>query len=200
MIYLVRHGESEANFSGRFCGITNVELSLKGREEAVKAGNNLKNYKIEFVYSSPLKRAIDTAEIICDRNGIDLSEIMVEDCLIEVNFGLFENLTWDEIREQYREESENWILNKQKYKFPEGDSYADIIKRVSRFIEKIPDNSLVVTHFGVIQSILLYLNIADDTNLWDYVINNCDIVIIDKNKKELERIIRNSILESEPSV
>lgn len=200
MIYLVRHGESEANFSGRFCGITNVELSLKGREEAVKAGNNLKNYKIEFVYSSPLKRAIDTAEIICDRNGIDLSEIMVEDCLIEVNFGLFENLTWDEIREQYREESENWILNKQKYKFPEGDSYADIIKRVSRFIETIPDNSLVVTHFGVIQSILLYLNIADDTNLWDYVINNCDIVIIDKNKKELERIIRNSILESEPSV
>lgn len=200
MIYLVRHGESEANFSGRFCGITNVELSLKGREEAVKAGNNLKNYKIEFVYSSPLKRAIDTAEIICDRNGIDLSEIMVEDCLIEVNFGLFENLTWDEIREQYREESENWILNKQKYKFPEGNSYADIIKRVSRFIETIPDNSLVVTHFGVIQSILLYLNIADDTNLWDYVINNCDIVIIDKNKKELERIIRNSILESEPSV
>lgn len=199
MIYLVRHGESEANLNSRYCGITDVELSLKGREEAVTAGNNLKNYEIEYVYSSPLIRARNTAEIICNSNSIDINKIIIEACLIEVNFGLFENLTWDEIREQYREESDKWIHNKQKYKFPEGDSYADIIKRISDFVDNVPDNSLIVTHFGVMQSVLLYLNIADDTTLWDYTINNCDIVVIDKNKKEIEKIIKTNNYESEPA-
>lgn len=199
MIYLVRHGESEANLNKRFSGITNVELSLKGREEAITAGNSLMPYIIEHVFSSPLKRATDTAEIICHIINIDKNDVIIENCLIEVNFGLFENMTWDEIRIQHKEESENWILDKQKYKFPEGESYADIINRISSFIDNIPDNSLVVTHFGVIQSILLYLNIADDTNLWEYKIKNCDIVVIDKNKKEIEKIIRNSY-ESETTV
>ncbi|WP_313370539.1 histidine phosphatase family protein [Sedimentibacter sp.] len=191
MIYLVRHGESEANIQNRFSGITDVELSAKGRKQAAIAGNNVKPYKIDYAYSSPLKRANDTAKIICDVNNIDVNEIIIENSLIEVNFGLFENMTWDEIRENHREESENWISYKHRYKFPEGESYDDIVNRISSFVDKVPDSSLIVTHFGVIQSILLYLDIADDNNLWDYMIKNCDIIVLDKNNGKIEKIIKN---------
>lgn len=188
MIYLVRHGESEANIQKRYSGITDVALSLKGKDQAKIAGQNLKSKKISYIYSSPLKRAKDTAEIICNVNNIDENRIITENCLIEVNFGIFENMTWDEMRLNHREETENWILKKHKYKFPEGECYNDIIKRISSFIDSVSDNSVIVTHFGVIQSILLYFEIADDTNLWDYTISNCDILVL--NSKKFERIIK----------
>jgi broad specificity phosphatase PhoE len=189
MIYLVRHGESEANINKRFSGITDVNLSLKGREQARQAGLNLKFEKISNIYSSPLTRARDTAQIISKEINFDENKINTDNSLIEVNFGLFENLTWDEIESSYKDESESWIANKIKYKFPEGEGYYDIIKRVSFFIDNVPDNSIIVTHFGVIQSILLYLNIADEMNLWNFKISNCDILVL-KNRK-FDRIIRN---------
>lgn len=188
MIYLVRHGESEANVQKRYSGITDVDLSEKGKLQAAAAGKRLLTEKISNVYSSPLKRAGDTAKIICREINLDENKIITEDCLIEVNFGVFENLTWDEIILKYKEESEKWIYERHKYKFPDGESYDDIIKRTADFIDSVPDNSLIVTHFGVIQSILLYLGISDDNNLWDFKISNCDVMVLNHNK--FEKIIR----------
>lgn len=188
MIYLVRHGESEANVQKRYSGITDVDLSEKGKLQAAAAGKRLLTEKISNVYSSPLKRAGDTAKIICREINLDENKIITEDCLIEVNFGVFENLTWDEIILKYKEESEKWIYERHKYKFPDGESYDDIIKRTADFIDSVPDNSLIVTHFGAIQSILLYLGISDDNNLWDFKISNCDVMVLNHNK--FEKIIR----------
>lgn len=190
MIYLVRHGESEANIQKRYSGITNVNLSLKGQMQAKLAGHNLKTEKISYIYSSPLNRTKETAKIISKEINFRESKIIIEDSLIEVNFGLFENKTWDELIISHKEETEKWILEKHRYKFPEGEGYEDIINRISDFIDNVPDNSLIVTHFGVIQSILLYLEIANDENLWEFVISNCDILVLNNNK--LERIIKNN--------
>lgn len=188
MIYLVRHGESEANIKKRFSGITDVELTKLGMKQAAKAGKKLKDKTIHRIFSSPLKRAKNTAEIIADEIGFNKKDIVIENCLIEVDFGIFENLTWEEIVEQYAEESESWIEFKHKYKFPKGEGYDDIILRISDFFDNVPDNSLIATHYGVIQSALLYFEIANDTTIWDYNISNCDIVII--NNKKIENIIK----------
>lgn len=179
MLYLVRHGESESNVQRRYTGITDVDLSCRGRIQAEAAGKKLALEKISAVYSSPLKRARETAGIICRETNYDESKILIKDCLIEINFGLFENMTWNEIESIYKEESEKWMLIGHKYKFPQGEGYEDIIKRIALFIDGVPDNSLIVTHFGVIQSILLYMGIANDTNLWNFTISNGDIVAID---------------------
>ena len=184
MIYLVRHGESEANTKKRFCGITDVELTEEGALQAAKAGKKLKNKTINQIFSSPLKRAKYTAEIIADEIGFNKKDIIFENCLTEVNFGIFENLTWEEIVKQYADESEGWIEFKHKYKFPKGEGYDDIILRISDFMDNIPDNSLVATHFGVIQAILLYFEIADDETLWNYHISNCDIIVLQNKKIE----------------
>lgn len=188
MIYLVRHGESLSNVTKRYSGITDVELSENGREQALIAAMNLKDAHISNIFSSPLKRAFDTAKIISKENNFDINKIAVEKSLIEVNFGIFENMTWEEMRENHLEETENWISLRHKYKFPQGESYDDIIKRVSGFFDNVPDNSVVVTHFGVIQSVMLHLKIADDKDLWKYEISNCDIVVLNNNK--FEKIIK----------
>lgn len=190
MIYLVRHGESEANISMRFSGITDVELTETGVLQAVKAGEKLRGEEIHRIFSSPLKRAKNTAEIIADEIGFNKKDIIIENRLTEVNFGIFENLTWEEIVELYADEIESWIEFKHKYKFPKGEGYDDIIKRVSVFLDNVPDNSLIATHYGVIQAVLLYFNIADDDTLWDYQISNCDIFVL--NNKKLENIIKNN--------
>lgn len=186
MIYLVRHGESQANVSKRFSGITDVDLTEKGSLQAIRAGKSLKGKTIDRIFSSPLKRARGTAELIADEIGFNKKDIIIEKSLTEVNFGIFENLTWEEILDQYADESENWIEFKHKYKFPKGEGYSDIILRVSDFMDKVADNSLIVTHYGVIQSILLYYEIADDSSLWDFKIPNC--AILELNDKEIENI------------
>lgn len=195
MVYLVRHGESVSNLNKRFSGITDVELSENGREQARAAGQSLMGEKISHVYSSSLKRAGDTAKIICGEIGFDEHSIITENCLVEVDFGAFENMTWDEIYADYREESEKWIEQQHRYIFPEGEGYDDVISRISAFMDNVPDNSLIVTHFGVIQAIMLYLKIADDENLWETVISNCDILVL--NDAKFEKIIRNGIAASE---
>lgn len=182
MIYLIRHGQSQANIDKRFSGITDVELSPLGLVQAKKAGEKLKGKEIHRIYTSPLIRAKTTAEIIADEIAFNKKDIIVENCLTEVNFGIFENLTWEEILDQYAEESENWILFKHKYKFPKGESYDDIILRISDFFDNVPDKSLVATHYGVIQGVLLYYEIADFTSIWEYNISNCDILVLDKKK------------------
>lgn len=187
MIYLVRHGESEANVKKRFSGITDVELTENGSIQATRAGKKLKDKTIHRIFSSPLKRAKNTAEIIADEIGFNKKDIIIKNCLTEVNFGIFENLTWAEIVENYAEESETWAEFKHKYKFPKGEGYDDIILRISDFMDNVPDNTLIATHYGVIQSILLYFEIADDSTLWDYKISNCDILVL--NNKKIESII-----------
>lgn len=157
-------------------------------QQATKAGEKLKDKVIHKIFSSPLKRAKNTAEIIADEIGFNKKDIVIDNCLTEVNFGIFENLTWEEIVEQYAEESENWALFKHKYKFPKGEGYDDIILRISNFFDNVPDNSLIATHYGVIQAVLLYFEIADDITVWDYHISNCDILAF--NNKKLVNIIK----------
>lgn len=189
MIYLVRHGESEGNLNKRFSGITDVELSALGHEQALEAGKKLKGEKILNIFTSPLKRAENTALIIADRINFNKKDIIIDDRLTEINFGIFENMTWEEIEKNHKEESQRWIEDKHRYKFPQGESYEDIIKRISPFLDNVPDNSLLISHFGVIQSILYYWNIVDESTLWKYKISNCDIIVL-RNKK-VHQIITN---------
>lgn len=188
MLYLLRHGQSDANISKRYCGITDVELSPLGVKQAQEASLYFKDINISNIYSSPLKRAYNTAEAVSKATGVQIKK---EKCLMEVNFGIFENKTWDEMVSKHKSETDNWIKLKHKYKFPMGEGYDDIIKRIASFIDKVEDNSVIVSHFGVIQSILLYYKIADDESIWDYIISNCDILVL--NDKKFERIVRTSI-------
>ena len=93
-LYIVRHGETLWNREKRLQGREDIELSEKGREVARLTGEALMNTRIDKIFSSPLKRAYETACLI--RNGRDI-EIETDDRLRELSFGHFEGQNFSEL-------------------------------------------------------------------------------------------------------
>jgi broad specificity phosphatase PhoE len=94
-IFIVRHGQDEDNVRRILNGRRDMPLTQLGREQARIVSNKLKNYDITVIYSSPLKRAFDTARIIADTLGI--SKLVTSDDLIERDFGVLTGKHKDEI-------------------------------------------------------------------------------------------------------
>ena len=104
-LVLVRHGESIWNMENKFTGQTDVELSNKGIEEAINAGKLLKdnNYSFDIAYSSFLKRANDTLDIILKEMNLSIP-IKYSWKLNERHYGALQGLNKDETKEKYGEE------------------------------------------------------------------------------------------------
>ncbi len=163
---LVRHGETEGESSIRYHGRTDVPLSELGRTQMRAAGRELAERLggIAFarVFSSPLIRATEGARLIA---GDGAAIVTIEE-FAEVNFGLFEGLTAEEIRERYPEEFLRWRADPltAAYTYPGGENRGAFAERVRRGFDRIltllmDDESsggctLVVAHRGVIRSIV----------------------------------------------
>jgi probable phosphoglycerate mutase len=104
-IYLVRHGETEWNKEGKFQGCTDIQLSQEG---IVQAGflKEVLNNNFDYIYTSPLSRAKQTAEILCQDHD-NVKPVVIEG-LREINFGAWEGLNIHQIREQYPKEYQLW--------------------------------------------------------------------------------------------
>lgn len=149
-IVLLRHGKTESNLKGYFAGSLDNELCREGREQIAGLKEVLHKVKFDCVYCSPLKRAIETAEILEVNYTTD-------DRLREMNFGLFEGLSYKEISNRYPIESDEWKKDFVNYRTPEGESLLDVYNRAKSFIEDIKGKHqkiLVITHQGVIGSSL----------------------------------------------
>jgi len=146
-IVFIRHGRTKLNEKGVYVGKTDTSLSEKGKAEIEKISSLITEMKFDKIYSSPLKRAIETTEIITREKYI------VDDRLREIDFGIFEALSYGEICERYPIESKQWASDYLNYKIPKGESLNDVFSRVEEFIKHIgkgDDKVLVVTHGGVI--------------------------------------------------
>ena len=101
-LILVRHGQTQMNVDGIFFGKLDPSLNETGKEQCKKTRELLKDrYKYDFIYSSDLKRASETAEIV---NYLDLP-IKLDRRLEEIDFGIFEGLSYKEILEKYPAEA-----------------------------------------------------------------------------------------------
>jgi len=178
-LYLVRHGESEGNHKRIYCGHTNVELTQKGVLQAQNMAMLFKDIHIEKIYSSPLIRAYNTAIEISKLKNI---EIETSDLLKERYFGDFEGLNWEEIESKYPEEAKKCIEQEIWYEYKNGETFDNVIKRVSKFLENITDNSVIVAHGVLIRSILYYLNFIGYDNMYEYPIGNCHVLFIEDDK------------------
>lgn len=178
-LYLVRHGESTGNLNRTFCGHTDVELTPNGVIQAQNMAKLFENIDVEKIYSSPLKRAYNTANEI---SKIKNMEIEVNDLLIERNFGDFEGLKWDEIEIRYPDDAKKSIDQRMWFEYKNGETFDDVIIRVAKFFENYVDNSVVVAHGALIRIILYYLKFIGGDNMFEYPINNCDVLFIDGDK------------------
>jgi alpha-ribazole phosphatase len=177
-LILVRHGESALNTENLFFGQLDPELTEKGRNQANKTKDFLKKIEYSDIYTSPLKRAYETANII-NTKGYKLHK---EDRLKELNFGILEGMTYDEILEKYPEDAKKWHNNWKTYNYRTGESVEDLQNRAVKFIESLDfssKNIVVVCHFGVINCILSHYFSNGLDGYWKFSPNYAGVIIIE---------------------
>ena len=158
-IYLTRHGESLYNLENKIGG--NSNLSKQGQLYSEKLSSyvydNIENYK---VYCSTLIRTINTAKKITE-------DINICKCLDEINAGICEHKTFEEVEKEYPEEFNKRKYNKLNYRYPSGESYIDLIDRLRTFVYDIENNSnivIIVAHQAILRVIYGFymgINIED---------------------------------------
>ena len=131
-IYLVRHGQTDWNILGKTQGHGNSNLTDKGREQAIQLANSMKKYPIDYIYSSELGRAIETAEIIGEQFNLD---VISNPALKEMGFGKWEGLLIKEIQEEYSDLYRTWRNEPHLAKIPGRRNTTDY-KRENREVFK----------------------------------------------------------------
>ena len=179
-LLLIRHGETNWNKMGRFQGTIDIELTEEGKNQAILLSKRLKN-KFDYIYTSPLKRARETAEILTDSSNKDLN--IVEN-MKEINFGSWEGLTIKEIREKYNDEFNKWKIDAQEGKIVGGEfSLKNASIRGTKCILDIVNKHrgqtiAVVAHGGIIKASLIGLFDWDMTMYHKTVLGNTSITEI----------------------
>jgi 2,3-bisphosphoglycerate-dependent phosphoglycerate mutase len=168
-LVLVRHGESEWNAKGLWTGWTDVNLSEKGREEARKAGELLKDIHFDFAYTSLLKRAQQTLFEIQNILQTQLQPIM-DKALNEKDFGDYTGKNKWDIKKEVGEKEFQRIRRSWDYPPPNGESLQMVYDRVLPYYEaeilpklKLRKNILVAAHGNSLRALIKYLeNISDE--------------------------------------
>lgn len=178
LIYIVRHGETNANKEGYLQGWSNDPLNDNGRMLAEITGQEMKGIKFDYCIASPLIRARETAEIILQKSGNNIP-IQFDNRIKEINFGTFEKASIrDEKVIQFLEQP---IM---EYRYPNGESILEVKKRTQGFLKELINRDdgktyLISTHGCALRAMLNYLY-SDNTDFWHgHVPYNCCVNIIE---------------------
>lgn len=169
MIYIVRHGQTDWNVEGRYQGRLDIELNAKGIEQAERIKEKLDGVKFDKVFSSPLKRAYKTAQIITSK------DITVDDRIIERCNGELEGKLKTDVKANidFNDSSENRMGI---------ENIVDFRQRIKKFFEEVSEkykgkNVLVVTHAGIsIYARCFFEGEPEDGNYNKLKLKNCEVL------------------------
>ena len=152
-LILVRHGQTDWNVNGRYMGWTDEPLNEEGLRQAERLRCRIERWPIGAVYSSPLKRAWRTAEIIAGPHSVPVHT--VED-LGEMRIGAWEGLYAGDIAARYPGLWKTWRTNPGDFRMPGGESLGEVRQRAVKAFDRIMDDSegrmvLAVTHDVVVR-------------------------------------------------
>lgn len=161
-VYFARHGQTDWNILRKVQGTTDIPLNETGILQAGQLCENLKEKNIRFskIYTSYQKRAVQTAQVVDDQFQTGYE---IVNGLEEMNLGLFEGHTWEEIHALYPKELELWNSYKRYNKSPEGESYQMVMERLFKALDYIfekndtssDDNILIISHGAVIMTLIV---------------------------------------------
>ena len=192
-IYITRHGETLWNKEGKMQGWLNSDLTEEGIINAKKLGDSLKDISFDRIYSSPLGRAYDTAIHI--RRDKKTSIIVMEN-LKEMGFGIWEGMEHSKVDELYPDQKHDFWNQPHLYLPVEGgESYQDLIDRVSKVLEEIiksesGETILLVAHAAVIKAIFLVVKKLPLEDFWSppFLYNNC-LSILEVKEEGMEFVL-----------
>lgn len=195
VVYLIRHGETEWNKIGKFQGSTDIALSKTGIEQAYLAAQVLKG-KIDHIYASPLSRAKQTADIIAEPNNITAQ---IETDIREINFGLWEGLTFEEIRTQYPKEFLSWRNPEEGYLMSDDLSIRNAGKRAGDAMRRLVkshsgERIALVAHGGILKAGLINLFDWNMTMYHKFYLGNTSItkLVFKKNDSPVLATLNNT--------
>lgn len=167
LIYLVRHGITAANKRSIYIGWADEVLDEEGISQVRALGASLKGEGISAVYSSPVKRALQTSEILEEYLS---APIVIEKGLGEIRFGKWEGLSASEIKKRYPDEYQLWKTRPADLVDPGRESLPTFRRRCIDSIWKIANlhqgtKVLAVTHLANIRAVILYFK-NQDLNLY----------------------------------
>lgn len=178
-LILVRHVETIANANKQYIGWQESKITENGKKQILNLIKNLKNESVDYIYSSPLKRTLKVAECISETLN---KKIIIEDDLKEMNFGIFEGKDYKQAMKDHELEWNEWIKDYKNYEIPQGESVNIVHKRVTKFIDKIKNKDesiLIVTHGGIIHTIITYLLDLSIDDRWHFKVTPGTIVEIE---------------------
>lgn len=184
-LYIIRHGETDWNKAKRLQGQSDTELNEYGIELARITGVALKDVHFDYIFSSPLKRAYRTAELIRMDRPL---KIITDERLKEIGFGVNEGVPSELITENFH----YFFDAPEKYTPAKGgETYAQLCARSRDFIDSVivplserePDATVLITAHGALnKSMMIYLNHLEIKNMWDGPFQkNCCVNIFEIN-------------------
>jgi len=197
-LYLVRHGATDANLQrpyvlqGRHY---DLPLSHTGRQQATAVANFLSSFSVDHVYSSRMKRAVETANSISKHHNL---EVKIVEEIIEVDVGKWEGMDWDAIMDQYPEAYASFMENPAANPYLEGESYGDVHRRIQpAFLNllkcHVGESIVVVAHNVVNRVYLAGLLGLSLSNAKDIRQTNAGVNLIRYKNGETELMTLNSI-------
>jgi len=183
-VMLIRHGDTDWNVEEIFRGRADVELNEIGIKQAELLAKYFADERIVAIYSSPLKRALRTAEIIAVSHHID---VITAPELIDFEYGEWQGLSHDTVKEKYKALYDEWLTNPHLVKVPKGESLDDVRKRatslVDRIIIKHEGTVALVSHRVVGKVLICALLGLDNSHFWNIRLDTCGITTFVYEKK-----------------
>ena len=173
-LFVVRHGQTYYNIENKVCGPSDMGLNEKGIKQAEDAGKKLCGQNIDKIYSSPLKRALKTAEIIAFSLNFDKKNIITDYRLSEQNYGIYEGVNASS--EAFQKLRVNFAG-----RMPKGESPLQAAARAYDFLNSIwgknnTENVLLVTHGSLCRAINSYFYDMNNSEYFSFMPDNCEVL------------------------
>ena len=189
-ILLARHGETDWNRDNRFQGHADPPLNDAGRKQAATLAASLAGEQLDAVYSSPLRRAVETADVVAAPHGLEPTPV---EALREVDVGSWQGLTRTEIESRYPEQFRRWLGFEQGWE--DGETYEEMGVRVVRALSELSarhggERILALTHGGPIRAAIAAASgiSHSEARRREPVVGNCVVVELEAQDGILRRV------------
>lgn len=195
-LIFTRHSQTFNNAEGRINGRLDDKstfLTPNGVDEAIRLAHFALSKNVNFIYSSPLHRAMQTASHAADKLNL---EIKTDERLVECNFGLWEGKATKDLSNEWKKREKNryTFIYPGEFKKMRGESYKNMFPKVKSFIDDVikkhkkNDIILIICHTGVILNVWKYFEKWSDEVIGEKDVSNHIAYIIDTNINITEEV------------
>ena len=195
-LILIRHGETDWNKKFMTQGHTDIELNETGLRQAMAVAKRINEFEnVDYIYSSPLKRAYKTAQIIKD-SCASCRDIIKDERLMEIGFGKWEGKTFSSLNADFPEDMRMWGENPYECLIPEGESVKDVDKRCKSFMKDLKaahkEGTVLVSAHALICKLIIAKSLGlDPKNIHNFKLYNTSLNIIEINPNKTVLITLN---------